>query len=120
MTSCGGGIFLRVQIINRPMNHVDLLKLSEKEIPCRPGYGDTLGMADGPVVGIQNGAVITDVTDSAIAAVLYSSVCLDMADGPVVRVLDGAVGLYVSHGLVIGVGHALGIGLAAEQRTHGH
>ena len=43
-----------------------------------------------------------------------------VADGPIVGILDGPVGLDMSYGLVIGVGHALGIGLAAEQRAQEH
>ena len=44
MTSCGRGIFLRGSKCQRPMNHVDLLKLSEKEVPGRPRHGDALGI----------------------------------------------------------------------------
>ena len=67
------------------------------------GYKDVDVVADGPIVGILDGPVGLDMADNAIRCILNSAVGLDM-----------------SYGLVIGVGHALGIGLAAEQRAQEH
>ena len=70
------------KIINRCASLCHTLKnFSEKEVPCRPGLGDALYMADCSVIGVVHCAVIFNVAKRAVVTVLHRSVITNVADG---------------------------------------
>jgi hypothetical protein len=80
-----------------------IVSFAKKEIECGPLHGDTVGMPDGPVVGILNRPVALDMTDSPVIGILYGPIILDMSDRPVTIVLDCAIAFQMTDRSVVAV-----------------